>query len=110
MTSLIYFIFFVIFIVLAYFLSYYPTNKLQLSIVELERENKQFKEIDNTFPASFNTILFSKGNEYTNSNINTYYNSQLKTITVNVNSKKQIFYLDNEDDVHTLLPILLLSK
>nr|WGO62681.1 G3 protein [Wadden Sea poxvirus] len=107
---LLYLLFFIIFTSILYFMTFYPINKLQLSINRLDKENKIFNEINNNFPSSLNTTLFYDKNNVVNSTINLYYDSSSKIVTIITNIGKHVFSLDNDKDVNILLPILLLSK
>ncbi|ABI99044.1 hypothetical protein DpV84gp061 [Deerpox virus W-1170-84] len=109
-SPLIYIFFFIIFLLVTYYFMYYPTNKLQLSVTRLNLENQLLKKRDDVFPSSLNTLIFLNNEKFIPSTVNTYYNSSSGTVTVVSDNKKRVFRLDFDEDVRTLLPILLLSK
>ncbi|AFU79148.1 m46L [Myxoma virus] len=109
-SPLIYLLFFIIFLVLTYYFNKHPTNKLKLSVDKLNRENKIIKQRDDAFPVVLNTTVFTRPETPVPTKVHTYYDSATGVVTMLSNNKKRIFRLDFDDDVRTLLPILLLSK
>ncbi|AAL69787.1 SPV049 hypothetical protein [Swinepox virus] len=109
-SSLLHLFFFIIFLIILYFINYYPTNKLQMSLKNLNTENIIIKQQNNNIPTFLDTIIFTKPESAIPTRVNVYYDSALGIVTILENNKKRIFRLDFEEDVRTLLPILLLSK
>ncbi|QEJ80092.1 entry-fusion complex component [Sheeppox virus] len=110
MACFFYLISFIFFLLLLYYFSYYPTNKLLMSVKQKNEENNVIKNINNTFPTSLNSIIFSKPESLSLTKIDTYYDSLSGTVTAISNNKKYVFNLYFDEDIRTLLPILLLSK
>ncbi|APG58266.1 protein G3 [BeAn 58058 virus] len=109
-SSLIIVLFFIIFFVFVYYFLYKPTNKLHILIDKINLYNEKIKKQNDILPKTMNSIIFSNGNPV-NENINLYYDSLLETVTLLYgNNKKYTFNLRHDEDIATLLPILLLSK
>ncbi|ABQ43526.1 hypothetical protein [Tanapox virus] len=107
---LVYLLFFIIFIVIAYYINYYPTNKLQIAVKNLNYEYQIYKQQDNDFPQKLNTLFFLDKQKFVSEEVNAYYNSSIGIVTLLTKSKKLLFNINFSDDVSALLPILLLSK
>ncbi|AAR07407.1 51L [Yaba monkey tumor virus] len=103
-------LFFIVFIIIAYCINYYPTNKLQMAVKNLNYEYEVRKQQDTNFPQKLNTIIFSDKEEFISDNVRAYYNASTGTVAVLTSSKKLLFNVNFDDDVSALLPILLLSK
>ncbi|QHR82590.1 MV entry-fusion complex protein [Brazilian porcupinepox virus 1] len=109
-SSLLYLVFFVIFLVILYYFMYKPTNKLQLLVNKINNENNIIKERNEKVPKFIDTSIFLSSDKPTETKANLYYDSASGIFTLLSDSKKYIFRLDTDEDVRSLLPILLLSK
>ncbi|ADT91084.1 MV entry-fusion complex protein [Cotia virus SPAn232] len=109
-SSLIIVLFFIIFFVFVYYFLYKPTNKLQIITDKINSCNKKIKKQNDILPKTINSVIFSNGNPV-NENINLYYDSLSENVTILYGiNKKYTFNLRHDEDIATLLPILLLSK
>ncbi|ABD97648.1 IMV membrane protein [Taterapox virus] len=111
MTSLLYLILFLLFVCISYYFTYYPTNKLQAAVMETDRENAIIRQRNDEIPTrTLDTAIFTDASTVASAQIHLYYNSNIGKIIMSLNGKKHTFNLYDDNDIRTLLPILLLSK
>ncbi|UYE97798.1 Entry/fusion complex component [Monkeypox virus] len=111
MASLFYFILFLLFVFISYYFTYYPTNKLQAAVMETDRENAIIRQRNEEIPTrTLDTAIFTDASTVSSAQIHLYYNSNIGKIIMSLNGKKHTFNLYDDNDIRTLLPILLLSK
>ncbi|AAA60812.1 IMV membrane protein [Variola virus] len=111
MASLLYFILFLLFVCISYYFTYYPTNKLQAAVMETDRENAIIIQRNDEIPTrTLDTAIFTDASTVASAQIYLYYNSNIGKIIMSLNGKKHTFNLYDDNDIRTLLPILLLSK
>ncbi|DAD53194.1 TPA_asm: integral component of the virus entry fusion complex [Vaccinia virus] len=111
MASLLYLILFLLFVCISYYFTYYPTNKLQAAVMETDRENAIIIQRNDEIPTrTLDTAIFTDASTVASAQIHLYYNSNIGKIIMSLNGKKHTFNLYDDNDIRTLLPILLLSK
>ncbi|AOP31557.1 entry/fusion complex component [Skunkpox virus] len=111
MASLLYLILFLLFVCISYYFTYYPTNKLQAAVMETDRENDIFRKRNEEIPTrSLDAAIFTDASTVVSAQIHLYYNSNIGKIIMSYNGRKYTFNLYDDNDIRTLLPILLLSK
>ncbi|AAA48066.1 unknown [Vaccinia virus WR] len=111
MASLLYLILFLLFVCISYYFTYYPTNKLQAAVMETDRENAIIRQRNDEIPTrTLDTAIFTDASTVASAQIHLYYNSNIGKIIMSLNGKKHTFNLYDDNDIRTLLPILLLSK
>ncbi|QED21265.1 Virus fusion complex [Borealpox virus] len=111
MASLLYLILFLLFVCISYYFTYYPTNKLQAAVMETDRENDIIRQRNEEIPTrTLDAAIFTDASTVSSAKIHLYYNSNIGKIMMSLNGKKYTFNLYNDNDIRTLLPILLLSK
>ncbi|SNB56506.1 CPXV089 protein [Cowpox virus] len=111
MASLLYLILFLLFVCISYYFTYYPTNKLQAAVLETDRENAIIRQRNDEIPTrTLDTAIFTDASTVASAQIHLYYNSNIGKIIMSLNGKKHTFNLYDDNDIRTLLPILLLSK
>ncbi|AEN03647.1 essential protein [Yokapox virus] len=111
MASLLYFILFLLFVCISYYFTYYPTNKLESSVREIDIENEIIKERNEEIPSRLlDAVIFTDSSTIDKSLIHLYYNSNMGNVIMSYKGSKYTFNLYDNNDIRTLLPILLLSK
>ncbi|AST09472.1 Entry/fusion complex component [NY_014 poxvirus] len=111
MASLLYLILFLLFVCISYYFTYYPTNKLQAAVRETDRENDIIKQRNDEIPSRLlNATIFTDESTVDKVQIHLYYNSNIGKVIMSYNGSKYTFNLYDNNDIRTLLPILLLSK
>ncbi|AUL80198.1 putative elongation factor G2R-like [Vaccinia virus] len=111
MASLLYLLLFLLFVCMSYYFTYYPTNKLQAAVMETDRENAIIRQRNDEIPIrTLDTAIFTYASTVASAQIHLYYNSNIGKNIMSLNGKKHTFDLYDDNDIRTLLRILLLSK
>ncbi|ASC55600.1 hypothetical protein SePPVgORF029 [Seal parapoxvirus] len=101
---------FAAFLMLMYFLSYFPTTKMQFSVRELTDEKLRRQAVDEQLDGISESVIFAESDRPQSSAVLVTMDSRNSIVTVAYGREKALFNLKRRRDVQTLLPILLLSK
>ncbi|ANS71140.1 entry/fusion complex component [Pteropox virus] len=104
------FILFIIFVILLYTMTFGSSNKMQLTIKNMNYWQNASQKIDNSLPSILDTVIFQDYNNPIYAKVNATYDSQNKKITIKFGKDTKTFNLDSSSDRQTVFPILLLSK
>ncbi|CCD83228.1 conserved hypothetical pox protein [Squirrelpox virus] len=102
---------FTIFVALAYLLNYYPMNKMHMSLDRLRRATEARRAAAETVPERpRHAVVFPDPATPVPTTVRARLDPYSGDVTVSWPKNRRQFKLGEDEDVRTLLPILLLSK